>query len=158
MTTSDLELLDDHVLVLGYGDLTEAVVQELDGQIPFLVVLDDETRARALGERGIDTLTGDPSDEETLQRAQVTKARAVVAATNNDANDALAILTARQLAPESNIIAAATQRENIDKLRRAGADTVISPASIGGHLIVESALGGQEVDTETVADRLLEEI
>jgi voltage-gated potassium channel len=55
-------------------------------------------------------------------------------------------------------VAAATQRENVDKLRRAGADTVISPASIGGHLLVESALGGRDVDTEAVADRLLDEI
>jgi len=53
---------------------------------------------------------------------------------------------------------AATQRENVAKLRRAGADTVISPASIGGHLLVESAPGGRDVDTEAVADRLLKEI
>jgi voltage-gated potassium channel len=158
MTQSELDLLDDHVLVLGYGDLTEAVVHELRDQVSFLVVLDDETRARALGERGVDTLVGDPSDEGTLRRAQVDEARAVVVATNNDANDALAILTARQLAPEANIIAAATQQENIDKLRRAGANTVLSPASIGGHLIVESALGGDDVDTEVVAERLLDEV
>jgi voltage-gated potassium channel len=158
MTQSELDLLDDHVLVLGHGDLTEAVVQELQGKTPFLVVVRDDDRARALGERGLDTLTGDASDEATLQRAHIEAARAVVAATNDDAADALAILTARHLAPEVHIVAAATQRENVDKLRRAGADTVISPASIGGHLLVESALGGREVNTEAVADRLLDEM
>jgi voltage-gated potassium channel len=158
MTQSELDLLDDHVLVLGHGDLTEAVVQELQGKTPFLVVVRDDDRARALGERGLDTLTGDASDEATLQRAHIEAARAVVAATNDDAADALAILTARHLAPEVHIVAAATQRENVDKLRRAGADTVISPASIGGHLLVESALGGRDVNTEAVADRLLDEM
>jgi voltage-gated potassium channel len=158
MTQSELDLLDDHVLVLGHGDLTEAVVQELQGKTPFLVVVRDDDRARALGERGLDTLTGDASDEATLQRAHIEAARAVVAAPNDDAADALAILTARHLAPEVHIVAAATQRENVDKLRRAGADTVISPASIGGHLLVESALGGRDVNTEAVADRLLDEM
>jgi voltage-gated potassium channel len=157
MTQSELELLDDHVLVLGYGDLTEAIIGELHDKATFLVVLPDGDRARILGERGIDTLTGDTSDESTLRRAQIQEARAVVAATNDDGADALAVLTARQLAPDIHIVAAATQRENVDKLRRAGADTVISPASIGGHLLVESALGGRDVDAEGVADRLLEE-
>jgi len=158
MTQSELDLLDDHVLVLGHGDLTEAIIQELNGKAPFLVVVPDADVTRRLGERGIDTLTGDTSDEETLQRVHVEEARAVVAATNDDAADALAILTVRDLAPNIHIVAAATHRENVAKLRRAGADTVISPASIGGHLLVESALGGRDVDTEAVADRLLDEI
>jgi voltage-gated potassium channel len=40
----------------------------------------------------------------------------------------------------------------VDKLRRAGADSVISPATIGGHLLVRSALGSDGM--ESVADRL----
>jgi len=43
----------------------------------------------------------------------------------------------------------------VNKLKRAGADTVISPATIGGHLLVESALGGE--DSEAVARQLLDE-
>ncbi|MFB6108272.1 MAG: NAD-binding protein [Haloplanus sp.] len=156
MTQSELDLLDDHVLVLGYGDLSEAILEELHGTAPFLVVVDDPDRARELGERDVDVLAGDPSDEATLRRAHIEAARAVLAATNDDAADALAILTARQLAPDAHIVAAATHRENVDKLRRAGADTVISPASIGGHLLVESALG-HDLDTEGLAARLLDD-
>ena len=69
-----------------------------------------------------------------------------------DAEDALAILTARSLNPEVRIVAAANQTENINKLKRAGANTVISPATIGGKLLVRSALG--EGGTEAVADDL----
>jgi voltage-gated potassium channel len=155
MTETDLELLEDHLLVLGYGDLTEPIVAELvDLDVDFLVVTPEPERATELGERDIDVLTADPSDEEPLRRAQVEEARAVVVATNDDGADALAILTARQLRPDVRIVAAATERENVDKLRRAGADTVISPVTIGGHLLVESAMGAE--DTEAVADRILE--
>ncbi|WP_439027369.1 NAD-binding protein [Haloarchaeobius sp. DT45] len=155
MTDTQLELLENHVIVLGYGDLTEPILEELTaGNVPFVVITPDQTRAAELSERGMNVLTADPSDEEPLQRAQLKDATAVVAATNNDAEDALAVLTARQLRPDVRIVAAATDTENAGKLRRAGADTVISPASIGGHLLVESALSGK--DTERIADEILE--
>ncbi|QZP37573.1 NAD-binding protein [Halobaculum magnesiiphilum] len=157
MTDTDIDLLADHVLVLGHGELTEPLIDELiEADAPFLVITPDEAVARVLNERdGVRVLTADPSDEEPLERANVADARAVVAATNNDAEDALAILTARQLNPDVTIVAAATGRENVNKLKRAGADTVISPATIGGHLLVESALQGE--DSEAVARRLLDE-
>ncbi|MFC7068119.1 NAD-binding protein [Halobaculum lipolyticum] len=157
MTDTDIELLADHIIVLGYGELTEPLIDELlEADTDFVVVTPDEAVARALRERdGVRVLTADPSDEEPLERAKVGSARAVVAATNNDAEDALSILTARQLNPEVIIVAAATERENVNKLKRAGANTVISPATIGGHLLVESALGAS--DTEAVAERLLED-
>ncbi|WP_435364773.1 NAD-binding protein [Haloarchaeobius sp. DYHT-AS-18] len=155
MTDTQLELLENHVIVLGYGDLTEPILEELTaGDVPFVVITPDQTRAAELSDRGMNVLTADPSDEEPLQRAQLQDATAVVAATNNDAEDALAVLTARQLRPDVRIVAAATDTENAGKLRRAGADTVISPASIGGHLLVESALSGK--DTERIADEILE--
>jgi voltage-gated potassium channel len=108
-----------------------------------------------LSERDVDVLTADPSDEETLRRASVEDARAVVVATVNDAEDALAILTARQLNPEVRIVAAANHTENVTKLKRAGANTVISPATIGGKLLVRSALG--EAGTEEAAEELVQE-
>jgi voltage-gated potassium channel len=154
MTDTELELLHDHVLVLGYGELTEPILQELRGDVEIVVVTGDAARAQPLTERGFEVLVADPSDEETLDRARVDEARAVVAATQSDAEDALAILTARQLNPDVRIVAAASQRENVNKLKRAGADTVISPASIGARLLAESALGDD--GSETIADELLE--
>ena len=156
MTQADLELLEDHVIVLGYGELTGPILTELtDADAEFVVVTDDATSDPRLGEREVMVLHGDPSDEATLQRVNLDSARAVVAATNADGNDALAILTAREIAPDVRIVAAATEHENVAKLRRAGADDVVSPASIGGRLLVESALGGRDV-TEVV-DESVEE-
>ena len=154
MTDAQLELLENHIVVLGYGDLTEPIIDELDGATEFVVVTPDQEKATRLIQRDITVLTDDPSDESPLVRAGINDARAAVAATNDDAQDALSILTARALNPELNIVAAATDRENVEKLRRAGADTVISPAVIGGHLLVQSALGREGM--ENVADHLLD--
>ncbi|MDY6774533.1 MAG: NAD-binding protein [Halobacteria archaeon] len=153
MTTSELELLENHVIVLGYGDLTEPILRELDGRVEFVIVTEDS--AGELGERGYNVLKADPSSEEAITTARIDTASAVVAATNNDAEDALSVLTARQLNPDVRLVSAATEQENVEKLRRAGADTVISPASIVGHLLVESALSGS--DTEEIAESILED-
>ena len=156
MTDRQLELLEDHIVVLGYGDLSEPILEELTASdVEFVVVTPDSEAVTRLRSRDIDAITADPSDEEPLQRAGIERARAAVAATNDDAADALSILTANALHPGLRIVAAATERENVEKLRRAGADTVISPAVIGGHLLVESALGAE--DTESIADEILEE-
>ena len=152
MTEEQLDLLEDHVIVLGYGDLTESVLEELH-DTTFVVVTADEAAVRRLTDRHLTAIAADPSDEETLHRVGIERARAVITATQNDANDALAVLTARQLNPDVHIAAAATDRENVNKLKRAGADTVISPASIGGHLLAESAMGS--TDSEEKADELL---
>jgi len=154
MTDTDLDSLDDHVLVLGYGDLTEPIVQGLDGRVPFVIV--SRSDHEGLTERGYPRLRADPSEDEPLLRAGLDRARAVVVATESDAEDALCILTARHLNPEVHIVSAATDRNNVAKLERAGADVVISPATIGGQLLARSALEGD--DAEVAAEHLLEEL
>lgn len=155
MTDSDYDLFEDHVVVLGYGELTEPLLEELQSS-QFVVVTEDGEKARRLRERDIDVYLGNQSDEQPLRDVGIGRARAVIVATNNDAEDALAILTARELNPEARIVAGATSRVNIDKLRRAGADTVLSPAVIGGRLLVRSALSGDDV--EELADDLFDEL
>jgi len=155
MSDAEIELLEDHVVVLGYGDLTEPLLDELAAVTEFVVITPDSDAATTLRSRDVHVVVGDPSDEDPQKQAVIDRARAVIAATNDDARDALAILTARQLRPDVRIVAAATDRENTEKLRRAGADAVISPAVIGGHLLVESAL--ETGDMESLASHILDE-
>ncbi|MCD2200083.1 NAD-binding protein [Halobacterium sp. KA-4] len=149
MTQSDLESLDGHVVVAGYGDLTEPILTELAASgRQFLVVARGGTDTSELRDRDIDVLAGDPADEKVLERAGVERARAVVAATNDDGEDALAILTVTEAFPDVRVVAAATEQENEPKLRRAGANTVISPMVIGGRLLARSALGDDQAEQD----------
>ena len=108
----------------------------------------DESDVSELRERDVNVLVADPADDGALARAGVDRARAVVAATNDDGEDALVILTLRENYPDVRVVAAATEQENEVKLRRAGADTVISPAVIGGRLLARSALGDRSAEQE----------
>jgi voltage-gated potassium channel len=154
MSDSQLDLLDDHLIVVGVGDLTAPILEEMtDSGVPFVVIARDDARAQRLRDRGHEVLIADPTEDEPLQRVGIDRAQALVVATEDDAQDALSVLAARELNPEIRIVVAVTERENEKKLRRAGADEVLSPAAIGGHLLVLSALG--EKGMGAVADRIL---
>mgnify|MGYP000423857443 CR=1 FL=1 len=153
MNDKQLNLLENHYIVTGYGDLTEPILESLDGT-DTVAIVDDQDDAKLLRNHGHNVVTADPSDEEPLERVRIERARALIVATNDDAEDAMVVLTARELNPDLRIVAAATDRENIRKLRRAGADIALSPAVLGGRLLVESALGND--NPERVIDRILD--
>jgi voltage-gated potassium channel len=137
MSKGDLEFFDDHVLILGDSDIVRAILDDIRGAGDVLVVSPDREAVRELG---VDALTADPSDEHSLQKAGVERARTAIVATEDDAADALTILTVRQLNPDIRILAVATNRENMTKLERAGANSVISPAVIAAKQLVQSTL------------------
>jgi voltage-gated potassium channel len=152
MTAAELTLLEDHVVVLGYSDLTEPLLEELADATDVVVVTPDTDRAAALDDRGVSVLTADPTDEEALRDAGIEAASGVVAATDDDARDALAIIAARQANPDVRIVAAATEQQHVDKLAGVGADRVVSPAVIGGRLLGRSVLGEEGPVVDVLGD------
>lgn len=151
MSEEDLDLLNDHILILGYSDIVRAILDDIQDSNDVLVVSPDGETVRELADQGISALTAEPDDEDSIRDAGVERARTVIVATNDDAADALTILTVRQLNPDIQILAIATNRENMGKLERAGANTVISPAVIAAQQLMQSTLGA---DSETGVDLL----
>ena len=141
MTASELTLLEDHVVVLGYGPVTESLLEELDGDVDLVVVTPDTEVASALDDRGISVLTEDPTDEPPLRDARVDAARGVVVGSEDDAADVLAVIAARNVAPDVRLVAAANDEKHVDKLAAVGADEVINPGTIGGQLLGRAVLG-----------------
>jgi len=142
MTVSDLTLLEDHVVVLGYGDMTDSLLEELDDETDLIVVTDDAQAATALDDAGLNVLTGDPTDEDVLVDARVGSAKGVVVGSDDDARDVLAVLATRSLNPDVRIAAAATESKHVEKFESVGADDVVNPRSIGGTLLGRSVLDG----------------
>ncbi|WP_251328103.1 NAD-binding protein [Haloplanus pelagicus] len=152
MTASELTLLEDHVLVLGYGELTEPLLDELDTTTDVVVVTPEADLAATLDDRAVNVLTADPTDEEPLLDARIDAARGVVVATDDDARDALAVVAARQANPDVRIVAAATDQRHVDKLEAVGADVVVSPAVIGGRLLGRTVLGERGASLDGLFD------
>ena len=142
MTPSGLTILEDHVLVLGYSDITESVLDEIGDDREVVVVTPDTDRAAALDDRDVNVLTADPTDEESLRNASIDVASGVVVATRDDAIDVLAILAAKTANPDVRIVAAANDPRHVHKLEEVGADVVISPMAIGGRMLGRSVVDG----------------
>ncbi len=130
-----IEALQDHYIVCGLEGAALYVIEELfsTGRPCVLVGAGREDIA-ALGERYGEPLwvEGDPTDDGTLGRAGLGRARGLFAVTGDDNHNLVITLTARQLNPAVRIVARADSTRNIGKMRKAGADSVVSPSSIGG--------------------------
>jgi voltage-gated potassium channel len=160
-----IDLLDQHVVVCGYGRLGQAVAQQLhEVQQPFLVIERDATRAEECEAQDILCLHGSALEEHCLERAGVTRARALVAATASDADNVFIALSARELNPRLAIHARAETEMGVRRLRQAGANQVVSPHRLGGQRIANAIVrptvvefielttpgSGDEVDLEEV--------
>lgn len=104
--------------------------------------------ARALKDQGIDyrivekapagppddrVVVGDAADLETLEKAGIMETPVVVITTHDDDLNVYLALYCRRLRPDVQIISRATSQRNVTTLHRAGADFVISEASMGAN-------------------------
>ena len=84
---------------------------------------------------GVAHLIDDPSEESVLHRAGVERARGLVCAVDSDATNVYITLVARSMSPDLFIVARASEPGSDQRLRKAGADRVISPfVSSGRHM------------------------
>lgn len=133
-----IDELDDHVVVCGYGRTGRQVVDRLAREgFQYVVVEHDARKASVLEATGAPHVIGDATIDATLSEAGIARARAVVAAVHADADNVMIALSARGLAPAATVLARSRTVENEVKLHRAGADHVVTPASIGGSRIAQ---------------------
>lgn len=142
-----LEDIHDHFILCGFGRIGSLIADELHRQgVPFVVVELDPERAHQVMERGWLAVHADASREEVLDRVGIRRARGLIAAVGTDAENVYAILTARVMRPDLFIIARVESDDAEHKLKRAGADRVISPYHIGAAHMAQSALRPAVVD------------
>jgi voltage-gated potassium channel len=131
--------LNDHYIVCGLGDTGRYVVDELQKtRSPFVVVEHQEEAINRFREHDPGTykdtlyVLADATDEEALMNAGVDRARGVIAALGADKDNLIVTVLVRQKNPHIRIVARCTDLKFADKLKRAGADSTVSPNRIGG--------------------------
>ncbi|SET09702.1 voltage-gated potassium channel [Methanococcoides vulcani] len=129
----------DHIIVCGYNALVETLVEEFKEQnTSFVIVSEDEDALRMLFRKNIPCMYGDPSDEITLENANINSARFLIA-NQSDNENANIVLTARKVS-DVRIIAVAEDASKIKYLKYAGADRVISPKLVLGRFFAKKAV------------------
>ncbi|WP_420122143.1 potassium channel family protein, partial [Nakamurella sp.] len=128
-----------HTVVIGYGMKGRSAVGALIDQgypADHIVVVDsDGGNIKAATGDGCVGVLGDARREEVLRQAAVPSATQVIVAADRDDTSVLVTLTARRLAPNATIAAAAREEQNIEVLRQGGADVVIPTAESAGRML-----------------------
>ncbi|MGZ4846586.1 MAG: potassium channel family protein [Halobacteriota archaeon] len=120
-----------HVLIAGYSSMVDTIIEELEERdLPYLVIDGDRDVVLGLVERKIPCIYGDPSDEVTLQNAQIQRAKKVVL-NQSDEKNAIIALVAKKLT-RADIIGLVEDMANAVYLLYAGANKVVSPKQLLG--------------------------
>lgn len=139
--------LQRHFIVCGYGRIGRIIADEFRRQkVPFLIVEQDPHLAQTAVEAGLIAASADATNEDTLKRVGIDRARGLIAAVGTDAENVYIVLTARLMRPDLFIIGRAETEDAGRKLQRAGADRVVSPYRIGAVQLAQTALRPAVVD------------
>jgi Trk K+ transport system NAD-binding subunit len=128
--------LEDHVVVCEYTPHGESLVEELEVRdVEYVIVKSDVEEAADLMERGYTVMHGDPELADTLERANVTEARAVVADASDERNASI-VLTVHEVTDDTPVVTLVEEPRNREYHRLAGAMDVISPEQVLGESLV----------------------
>ena len=126
----DIERMDGHVIVCGWGRVGREVAHYLASGNTDLVVVDRDPER--LSGTPYASVCGDVADDATLLEAGLERATALVAALDTDADNLYVTVAAKSMRPGIQIIARARNESSESKLVRAGADRVVNPQQLGG--------------------------
>ncbi|OFV90168.1 MAG: hypothetical protein A3G76_12615 [Acidobacteria bacterium RIFCSPLOWO2_12_FULL_65_11] len=142
-----LDTIKDHFIICGYGRIGSMIAQQFRRQnVPYVIVERDPDRLQTAIEAGALAVEADASREDVLKRVGIARARGFIAAVGTDAENVYAVLSARVLRPDLFIVGRAETEDATVKLKRAGADRVISPYQIGAVQMAQTALRPAVVD------------
>jgi voltage-gated potassium channel len=131
--------LSGHTIVCGYGRMGKIVCAELERQRKRFVVIDTAADPlKDLAYRYGLPLHGDATADDLLRKAGVERAKVLITVVGSDSANLYITLTARLLCPGLLIVARAEEEEAEAKLRKVGANKVISPYLAGGHRAVQA--------------------
>ena len=136
-----LREMREHYIVCGYGRMGRETVHQLRRRgLPTVVVEQDTERLEVLRATEVPFVEGNATEDEQLRNAGIERAKCLVAAVGTDEDNLFVVLSARLLNPKLHIVARAGREETVDKLRRAGANSVHSPYVGGGRDLAFAAM------------------
>lgn len=148
LTKRMLRFMDKHYIVCGYGRTGRRVVAELEQLNKSYVIVDIQAdKVKEREKRGKAVVIGDASDEQVLLAAGIEKAAGLVATLDNDASNVFVVLTARELNESLHIVARAENVSAEPKLKRAGANAILSPYEIGAQRLTHMLLQRSMIDS-----------
>ncbi|MBX2810184.1 MAG: potassium channel protein [Myxococcales bacterium] len=164
------EKMKNHYIVCGAGGTGAQVVREMLSMGEKVIAIDvrselldelqtleqrEEPTLTSQEESNLVTLVGDATDDDTMLQAGIQHAKGLVATLDDDKTNMFMVVSARQTNPKLRIVAKAGSDSASKRLRRAGADAVVTPTRIGGLRLASELLRPRVVEflDEMLRDR-----
>jgi len=146
--------LEGHYIICGFGRIGSLICREFTAKpLPFVIVEKDVTMIEQMEQDGNPYLflRGDATADDVLLKAGIRKAKGLISVVTSDTENVYITLTARGLNPDLFILARAGEEGSELKLKRAGANKVVSPYLIGGSRMAQAILRPTVVDFIEIA-------
>jgi voltage-gated potassium channel len=138
-----IKKLKHHYLLCGFGRVGRNIAHELEATGRHYVAIDEDlVRLEEYKEKspGLLYLHGDASDDDVLVAADLEDAKGIFAVTGDDSRNLMIVITAKQLKPDVRVVARCQEVRNVEKMRKAGADAIVSPDFTGGMRIASAMI------------------
>ncbi len=125
--------MENHVIVVGFGRNGQQAALELQAHNRRFVVVDQKRDViQNYNGKSIRFIEGNATEDETLEKAGIRKAKAIITTLPNDADNLFVALTAHALNKHIAIVSRASNESNEKKLKMAGVKSVVMPEKVGG--------------------------
>src|SRR5450432_1560124 len=136
-----IKKMKDHIIVCGAGSTGRNVIEELIANgVPVIAIDTREAELKEISEKhpkaAYSYVVGDATDDDIMNQTNLAGARGLVAALSSDKDNLYLTVSARQTNPTVRIVARCAELSHVEKIKRAGADAVVSPNFIGGMRLV----------------------
>ncbi len=142
-----IKALTDHYIVCGFGRMGQQIGKDFEhNNIPYVVIESNKEQIPILRSQDVPYIKGNASDDDVLLKAGIERAKGLIAVNATDEENVFIVLTARGLSSDLYIVARSILQENEDKLKRAGANRVMSPYILGGNRMALAVLHPEAIE------------
>lgn len=140
-----MKRMKDHVIVCGAGSTGRNVIEELlTTGVPVVAIDVRESELKDIADKHpkaeFSYIVGDATDDDVMAATNLPQARGLVAALSSDKDNLYLTVSARQACPSCRIVARCAELSHVEKIRKSGADAVVSPNFIGGMRLVSEMM------------------
>lgn len=128
-----ISALKDHYIICGSGELAEVIIKKfIDENLNFVVVTENREDLEDYSSHNILVVEGNSTEESVLEHAGIEKAKGLIATLDNEVDNIVTVLTARNLNKDIYIIANSVTKSGNQKLLKVGANKTLSAVEISG--------------------------
>jgi voltage-gated potassium channel len=152
----NISKLKDHYIVCGADETVQTILTELIlTKRPFVVIDPSEENLNRLANLGeVFFIQGDPAEDDVLVSAGISRAKGIMLSLPTDEANLFVTITARALSPDIRIVTKGIHPKSHNKIKKAGANAVVSPTFIGGMRMVSEMVRPAVV---SLLDKMLRE-